>query len=103
VAITDREGVVSVQQGFGFVTIEANPSSDAVVAEITALGYTSTPMGRSLGYSKQSVALLPNACKLVLWVDDPSDITELQSLLGDNESVCPVNFSNSKEREIEHR
>jgi len=94
---------VSVQQGFGFVTIEANPSSDAVVAEITSLGYTSTPMGRSLGYSKQSVALLPDACKLVLWVDDPSDITELQSLLGNNNSVCPVILNKRKEREIEHQ
>jgi len=103
VAITDKEGIVSVQQGFGFVSIDANPSIDAVVAEITSLGYVSTPMGTSIGYSRHEIALLPESCKLILWVENKDNLTELRSLLGDNKSICPVNFSNSKEREIEDR
>ena len=90
IKITDCHGAISYEREFGFVSLNAHSSVEAIVADVSSFGYMDTPMGISIGYSKQSIAFLPENCKIVLWVKNHEQLLELQELVGDIESVCPV-------------
>ena len=90
ITIQEKDGSVTIQREFGFLILNANPDTDAIVAEITALGYMSSPMGVSVGYGKHSVALLPDSCRIVIWIEGENDLLKVKSIMGDNESICPI-------------
>ncbi|MCL1037359.1 hypothetical protein L2750_09345 [Shewanella submarina] len=88
VKITDTDGSVSVTREFGFIQISANPEEGAVYTDISVLGYATTPLGQVVGYSKQSIAVMSEKCKLVLWVDNTVNPSIVKELLKYNESIC---------------
>lgn len=93
ITIVDREGSTRIERSFGFASVELHPGSEAVLAEITALGYHGGPLGVSLGFHHADIAALPNAaaCRLIVWPRDSDDIARLQQLLGDTAGICVVN------------
>ncbi|WP_089725461.1 hypothetical protein [Candidatus Thiosymbion oneisti] len=97
IKITDRGGVVTIAREFGFASVQLHPETDALVAEISSLGYLATPIGQSFGYTKQFAAFLPENCKVILWVEDPEQVSAIKTLLGDIESVCPIYPTKQKE------
>ena len=98
ITIKARDGTVSVKREFGFVTVSANPETDAIVSEIVGLGYMSSPMGVSVGFGYHTVALLPSSCRIVLWPKGKGDLRELESLLRGNQSICPIETANDEEK-----
>ena len=97
VKITDKHGSVSVTREFGVVYLTTNQKEGAVYADVTLLGYATTPLGQVIGYSKQSISVMSEECKLVLWVDDSTNASVIKDLLQENESICIVNRDNQKE------
>ncbi len=101
ITILDENGTVSVHREFGFVTLNASPDTDAIVAEMTSLGYMASPIGVSVGYGSHSVALLPENCRVVLWVKNEQDLAEFKSLVDDIPSICPIVGKMNQEKQHE--
>lgn len=68
--IEDKNGTLRIERSIGGVTINPSPSSSFVVYDIQGLGYVSTPLGSSLGYTKQSIATGDSSCRLIVWVSE---------------------------------
>lgn len=99
IAIVDREGNTRIERSFGFASVELHPGAEAVLAEITALGYHGGPLGVSLGFHRAEIAALPGAadCRLVVWPRDSEDVARLKQLLGDAPGICVLVQPSPKE------
>lgn len=99
ITIVDREGNTRIERSFGFASVELHPGSEAVLAEITALGYHGGPLGISLGFHHADIAALPDAaaCRLIVWPRDSEDVARLKQLLGDTPGLCVVAQPSPKE------
>lgn len=86
VRIVDATGGTSIRRSFGFVRIIANPRQSVVSAEVTSLGYASTPVGSAVGFTKESLILTDGKCRLVFVVRTPEQATQARELL---ETVKP--------------
>lgn len=64
-------GEVSVRRGFGWTALHVSPQAGAVTARISGLGYLSTPMGHSLGWTRQTIAAADHGCRVIVWTDGP--------------------------------
>ncbi|MCX7176350.1 MAG: hypothetical protein NT159_20990 [Proteobacteria bacterium] len=91
VTIVDREGTTKVSRHFGFVGIELSPQTDAVVAEVTSLGYHGGPLGLSLGVNHTAIAATARNCRLIVWLRSGKDAAQLDQLLGKTPGLCIVN------------
>jgi len=91
IEITDNTGAVKVEYGFGFSSIGIAPDAGVVTAKVTSLGYLSSPLGYSVGYSKQVVTSSDGACRIIIWLDDKADVEKLNKQLKSVDSVCIAN------------
>jgi hypothetical protein len=88
IKITDHNGAVRIERSFGFASIEAAPDAGVVSTEVSSLGYLSSPIGHSIGFSKQVVTSSDDACRVIIWLDDNVDSDELLETLQSIDSVC---------------
>lgn len=93
VKITDRDGSVTVERGFGTVNVITNVKEGAVYADLSLIGYATTPFGQVIGFSKQSIALMSESCKLILWLDSSTSESVVEDFLIENDSICILNFN----------
>ena len=91
ITVADREGAAKVTTHFGVVNVDVCPGNDAVLAEVSSLGYQSGPMGFTVGLGKSSYAALGKACRLVVWIKNPAQARQVASLLKDQEGLCFAN------------
>lgn len=85
VTVVDRDGATKISRHFGFVAIELSPQTDAVVAEVTSLGYHGGPMGVTVGLNHTAIAATARDCRLIVWLRN-----RLDKLLGDTPGLCAV-------------
>jgi len=97
VTIVDREGTTKISRYFGFVGIELSPQTEAVVAEVTGLGYHGGPLGVSLGFNHTAIAATAGDCRLIVWLRNREDVAQLDQLLGKTPGLCIVDTT-SEER-----
>lgn len=88
IEITDRDGSVRVERNFGIVTISPEPNSSVITAKVSGFGYVTSPLGHSLGYSKQTVTIANDQCRLIVWVDEKTDREKLSEELQMINGVC---------------
>lgn len=93
VNIVDREGTTRISRDFGFVGIELSPQTEAVVADVTSLGYFGGPLGVSLGFNRTAIAAAPRDCRLIVWLRNRQDAAQLDQLLGKNPGLCIVHIA----------
>lgn len=93
VSISESDGHVRVERAFGFVTIVPEVETEPLVMEINALGFMSSPLGISVGFAMQSLAMLPPDCRVVLWVDESIDVEIFETNLAGLQGVCSVQSS----------
>lgn len=78
--IEDKNGAIRIERSIGGVTINPSPISSFVVYDLQGLGYVSTPLGTSLGYTKQSIATGDSSCRLIVWVSDDLSSEDFEEL-----------------------
>lgn len=78
--IEDPNGVIKIERSFGGVIINPSSSGSFVVYEIQGMGYASTPLGTSLGYTKQTIATGDSSCRLIVWVSEDLNNEDLEKL-----------------------
>lgn len=88
VTISDAIGAVAIERHFGFSTIVFSNDADLIAADVSFVGFLSTPLGTNLGIGKQSLVTANEACHIVVWVDAGTDLDELRAQLAPLDSVC---------------
>ena len=66
VTIQAGDGSVTVERGFGVVSVQPVPGRTPMVIRSTSLGWQSGPAGQVLGFASARLTLLPPGCHLVL-------------------------------------
>lgn len=85
---------VLVEREFGALYVSVTDPGRAHAASLISLGIANTPMGFSFGYSRQNWVHMPDdACRLVLWVDDPALLAQVKQLTAEISQVCVVSNS----------
>ena len=97
IKINDSEGHTSINREFGLVSLHLSPESEALLAEIKAVGYVSSPIGYSFGYTSQNIAALPLSCRLIVWVKTKEQLRTTKELLADYDELCPIMFGKNEE------
>lgn len=88
---------ITVSREFGALYVSVADAGRAHTATLTSLGITNTPMGFSLGYSRQTWVQMPDdACRLVLWVDDPELLPQVKHLMAQIPQACVIASSNKE-------
>lgn len=90
IRITDHNGTVRIERNFGFASIEAAPDVGVISTEVYSLGYLSSPIGHSIGYSNQVVTSSDGSCRVIIWLNDNMDSYELLETLKSIDSVCLI-------------
>lgn len=88
IEIVDRNGAVKVERSFGVCSIGIAPDAGVVTAKVVSLGYVASPLGYSVGYSKQTVTSSDDSCRVIIWVDDTIDEEALIKQLKSVNSAC---------------
>jgi hypothetical protein len=89
VRIESEGGDVRVERHWGVLAVNLAPTERSLLAETTALGVVKAWDGVTLGYYDSSlVALTPDDCRLVVWVEGSEQVAELRRLLGDRMDLC---------------
>lgn len=69
---------------FGLISLTLSPGhTGATLVQTSGFGAVRTPTGASIGFWKETLALLGNEsdCRAVIWVEDSSQIAEIQRIL----------------------
>jgi len=88
IKITDHNDAVRIERSFGFASIETAQDAGVVSTEVSSLGYLSSPIGHSIGFTKQVVTSSDDSCRVIIWLDDDVDSDELLEMLQSIDSVC---------------
>lgn len=89
IRIEGDDGTVRVERQLGFVSVNFAPEQRAALADVTALGIIRTWDGLTVGYyAGQVVALPPDDCRIVVWVEDPAQVAQLRDMLKGRVDVC---------------
>lgn len=80
VKINSSEDVINVERGVGITNINTGENTSFIVYDVVGVGYVSTPMGYSLGYTKQTIALGSSECRVVVWVSKELTEQEIEKL-----------------------
>lgn len=88
IKIVDSNGSVIIERNFGVSSIGIAPDAGAVTAKVISLGYSASPLGYSIGYSKQIVASSDDSCRVIIWVDEKVNVDELKKQLKSVNSAC---------------
>lgn len=90
IEITHSDGEISIERNFGFSVVNIAPDSGATISKISSLGFNVNPLGYSIGMNRQVLATMDNNCRMMLWVDENTDIQLLESVIRDVDTVCIV-------------
>lgn len=90
VSVTQNDGEMRVERAFGAVHLHLEPAAEATVARTRALGFLDSPIGVGVGYVGQDLMALPRDGRIVLWVDERTDLDAWLRRLGELDGVCPV-------------
>jgi hypothetical protein len=90
IEIAESDGAVHIERRMGFASITLDPSGEAVVASMRSLGAASTPLGFTLGYAAQQLAVLGEDCRVVFWVKSEHQATALKGLASTLNDACLV-------------
>lgn len=63
------------------------------MTSLTSFGIAATPLGTTIGFAKETLALLPETCKVAMWIDDERQLSRFESLVGPLKEICIVNPS----------
>ena len=90
VRIESASGEVRVEQHWGVLGVTVDGSATSHVAELRSLGITSTPMGWSVGVTRQIWASLGSECRLVIWVSEAEHLETAKRLQNSINGICVV-------------
>ncbi len=90
ITILDKEKTVSIHRSFGSIKINASPTTDVIIGEVTSFGYMASPIGVSIGYGNHSFAFLPERCHVVVWIDDNRNLSEINELIKNTPTICLI-------------
>lgn len=96
IAINGPEESAKIRYAFGTIAIELSPTSDTLLSEINGFGLVSSPMGYSIGFTRQTILAIASSCKAIFWVTTLEQLYEFEKLLGNDRTICPV-LMNDKE------
>ncbi len=91
IQVVQKDGAVKVERSFGMVSIQVCPKNEGLVTSLTSFGIASTPLGITIGFARETLALLPETCKVAMWIDDERPLGRLEALVGPLKEVCIVN------------
>jgi len=78
-----------VVRHLGWLQVQVNQPEQAVVGRLQGLGLVSTPMGVSLGFTRERWAALGPGCRAVLWAEDDVAINEtMRRTLAEAAGAC---------------
>lgn len=99
ITVVERDGSTKVSRSFGFASVELNPGTEAMLAEITSLGYLGGPLGVSIGYNSTVIAATARDCRLIVWLRSHEDAAKLEQLLGAKRSgVCVIQVTTEEKQ-----
>lgn len=81
---------MKISRSFGVIKVDLNPNTNITLAEISGLGYLTSPLGTTVGFTKSNFAALGENCRLILWVKDDNQVLKLKNILGNLENLCVV-------------
>jgi len=89
VHIDGGDGDVRVERQLGMLSVQLAPRHRSLLAQTTALGVVRAWDGMTLGYYDASlVALAPDDCRVVVWVERTEQVDEVNRLLAGRPDVC---------------
>jgi hypothetical protein len=88
ISITEPDGSVIVEKSFGFASISPGADTSVITAKATSFGYISSPLGYSIGYSKQTVTTANDNCRIIVWIDEKINNEAFLVELKKIENVC---------------
>ncbi len=74
--------------GFGPASMTACDATNSSIILTDALGIGVGDRGFKLGIMSEQRTCIPEDCKVVFWIDDPSMVEEVRARNGDAENVC---------------
>ncbi len=93
IQVVQRDGALNIERSFGMVSIQVCPKNDGLVTSLTSFGIAFTPLGKTIGFAKETLALLPGSCKVAMWINDERQLSRFESLVGPLKEICIVNSS----------
>ena len=84
-----------IERTFGLTRLQLWPKSAPIVAKIKSFGFLDSPLGATLGYSEQVMAILPPSCRVVFWVESQEQFDRIKAVV-DIEDICPVVMEKEK-------
>ena len=90
IEIRNDRGDIRVERSFGFASVNVSPDAGLITARISSLGYVSTPLGHSAGWSRQSITASDGGCRIIVWIDERQDREAISRELESVASVCVV-------------
>ena len=91
VEVSESNGSVRIERLVGIASISIQPDAEAVVARMRSFGLASTPFGFTAGYSAHQFATLGEDCRVVFWVENMQQFTELENVTTGLTDVCTIN------------
>jgi hypothetical protein len=88
VHVHTKDGDVQVTHGIGFIRIEPASPTDAVVVTLNAVGFVSSPMGSSLGLTRQQLIMASADCRVILVIEDSAQFDAARQLMRDYPNLC---------------
>ncbi len=81
---------VRVERHWGVLAVTIDHASKSQVADMTALGLVSSPMGWSAGYSRQRWAALGADCRVVIWVTNSEALSSARQFANSKPGICLI-------------
>ena len=88
IELVDKNGAVKIEHSLGFSSIGIAPDAGVVTANVVSLGYLSSPLGYSLGYSKHIITSSDESCRVIIWIDDKVDMAAMANQIKSIDPAC---------------
>ena len=88
--IKNERGDVVVRRSFGFASIRISPDKGVVTAKVSSLGYISTPLGHSVGWTQQSITTTNDGCRVIIWIENYQDLDAIYDEVKNISSACAL-------------
>jgi len=90
IEIQESQESVRIERRFGFSSIVVANDLGFVVGKVRSLGYIASPLGISVGASRQTVLLSDGDCRVTLWIEGDRTAPAVYEYLKNIPSVCVV-------------
>jgi hypothetical protein len=89
ITVKTEDGVTTVRRQFGALWVNLPPAERSLTS-VKAFGVLSTPLGVGVGFSSADVAALPAECRLVIWVRNEAEVSNIKRALAPalKEGLC---------------